>query len=521
MLPIKTEPIPTIIHMVWIGPSKPDWVDQVRARWQALHPGWQVMMHGKEVLLPELEKAYNQAWRRDMRSDLLRLCALRRFGGFYVDCDMVPVRSLDDLRPRRKMIVLQFRDGNLGNGFMGSTKDNRTLVQIMEHLTYAGALHRETFGPEVLRRYAEGLDRLTPRHWLNYYQPGVVSMAERLLDGEDVSAQLRQMMSCNCALPFMLHAGTYGGDMEHGRFKIVPTRHAAAILPATVIKHLGGRLLDAYAARGINLGIYFLDGWKPNLDHIQNRVIWNDRHKGTGETLYVENGLLSQRHGCYMDPKGYFSDSSIVTAPDPDMSPEAVEKLRKHVRACFGWELWQEVDPNGPVMVALQKRDDLGCRKYYDHGGEDPTVKLLQWCIDNLGDMPVLLRPHPRHPADWQKTQELLVTKGITLPSHWQIDTSKWVYETLLRCRALVTINSTLATEAQCLKMPIVCLGRGAWTGSGAVRETATVLSVKDLLSIEPWHALEPARFRYLLKVLEKQVRYVISGLFINPIECQ
>ena len=92
--------IPQIIHFVWVGPDMPDYARRNIARFRRLNPDWRVMVHGEEVLLPVFRAGYDaitgeHQWAR--KSDLLRVSALRKFGGWYFDCDFLPLRPLADV----------------------------------------------------------------------------------------------------------------------------------------------------------------------------------------------------------------------------------------------------------------------------------------------------------------------------------------------------------------------------------------------------------------------------------------
>lgn len=72
-----------MIHMVWIGPG----ADEERVRQNSQ---WgEVMLHGEDRLFPAWREAYDRYTPLvQMKSDLVRLSALREFGGLYVDFDV-------------------------------------------------------------------------------------------------------------------------------------------------------------------------------------------------------------------------------------------------------------------------------------------------------------------------------------------------------------------------------------------------------------------------------------------------
>jgi hypothetical protein len=100
--------IPKVLHRIWVGGPIPAWV---QASWDrqdrslaVAHDGWQVWTYTDETLvhLPgifqhvaEVADAYGLPPRG--KADLLRVAAVGLHGGFYLDADVVILRSLDDI----------------------------------------------------------------------------------------------------------------------------------------------------------------------------------------------------------------------------------------------------------------------------------------------------------------------------------------------------------------------------------------------------------------------------------------
>lgn len=80
------------VHMIWLGSGyKPDIVEHTKK----INRSCDLMVWRDDQLLP-------QSWRRcyekyaiipQMKSDLLRLCALRKYGGLYIDFDCVMIKD--------------------------------------------------------------------------------------------------------------------------------------------------------------------------------------------------------------------------------------------------------------------------------------------------------------------------------------------------------------------------------------------------------------------------------------------
>lgn len=93
--------IPRILHRTVPATPSPQ-VERWWARWGELHPDWQLLDH-RDPLDPAAWPETSAHWARCRNgaelADLVRLEALLRWGGVYVDSDVEPWRSLEPLLP--------------------------------------------------------------------------------------------------------------------------------------------------------------------------------------------------------------------------------------------------------------------------------------------------------------------------------------------------------------------------------------------------------------------------------------
>jgi len=105
--------IPRILHIVYVtdglavnvhdGSQTDVWPPDVRRNidnWRKLHPAWKIKLWDNAAvrqefpdLLPLLLQIHTMSW----ISNLVRYQVLERFGGVYLDTDIVPIRALDNL----------------------------------------------------------------------------------------------------------------------------------------------------------------------------------------------------------------------------------------------------------------------------------------------------------------------------------------------------------------------------------------------------------------------------------------
>ena len=84
---------------------------------------------------PEYLSLWNAFTIPIQRADFVRYCILHKYGGIYVDCDIHPLRSLDDLFHKNYFFVTWHNDKHKlpYNAVMGSQKNQSIFVEIMKH----------------------------------------------------------------------------------------------------------------------------------------------------------------------------------------------------------------------------------------------------------------------------------------------------------------------------------------------------------------------------------------------------
>jgi len=104
--------IPKLLHMIWVGEKEPpDYVGKHYEQWKALMPAWSVRLwtnadlHEGEfptAILPRIAEAKKGA----QKADLMRYFIVYKYGGVYMDADVVPHRSLDPILAVGEPVVL-------------------------------------------------------------------------------------------------------------------------------------------------------------------------------------------------------------------------------------------------------------------------------------------------------------------------------------------------------------------------------------------------------------------------------
>ena len=251
-----------------------------------------------------------------------------------------------------------------------------------------------------------------------------------------------------------------------------------------------------------------------------NIIVWGGNWpRGTPDTfkanaLFIENGLINQSAGFYLDRTGYAADSQIRKERLWETVVEEHDKRRLAAAVKgWGWELGQSCDPSGPIIVALQRRLDTGCYRFFPKNPvkQDPVAGLLEYCSKYLPkDRKVLIRPHPRYKPEWENKRREYVANYFQ--PNWEVNLDGGIYPLLLTASALVTVNSTVASEALALNLPIATLGESVWTGSGATLECA---QEPDKLAVVLEHKPDMERRMSMQSaILRRQVPYGNGAAF-------
>jgi hypothetical protein len=211
--------IPKVINFVWIGGCIPSWGRRIIELWRELNPRYSIYIHGEEVLDERLRGAYESRKKIASKSDILRVCALRNFGGYYVDVDLVPLRPIDRIEAEHPYeygttsIIGEVRGGvltNANNCFLRATPRCQSLESLVSEIlitTWDERLNNQSYGPNIVMRCAQResskFDILD--HWLFY---GSDLGFDRNGDAVDI------LVNQNKALPQMGKA--YAFHLWHG-----------------------------------------------------------------------------------------------------------------------------------------------------------------------------------------------------------------------------------------------------------------------------------------------------------------
>ena len=152
---------PRIIHQVWLNPPVPDVLLYLTDRMLRLNPGWDYKLWTIDNLPPLFNASvFNGEKVFSHKSDVVRYEIVARFGGVYVDFDMIWLRGLDELSlDRTQGFVAREQhynpDGSggiLNNGVFGFPIASPPAWALVDRLHDSN----ETWGPETKEWWNRG-----------------------------------------------------------------------------------------------------------------------------------------------------------------------------------------------------------------------------------------------------------------------------------------------------------------------------------------------------------------------------
>lgn len=160
------EGIPGIMHWVWLGSDVPGWMRSNIEQAAKMNPGAETVLWDDvtaHALCVEfgLAEAYDDCELQCQRADLVRYCALHKYGGVYIDADFWVIGNLFQWNAAPTWMVPhppseRFKSLDLNNAIIGARKGAEPLSRIIAacHAVFAEFEWpdaRARYGPVLLR----------------------------------------------------------------------------------------------------------------------------------------------------------------------------------------------------------------------------------------------------------------------------------------------------------------------------------------------------------------------------------
>lgn len=158
--------IPKIIHYCWFGGAElPDLVKRCIASWHRYMPDWEYVLWNEENFDVSKAPAYVQeayaAKKFAFVSDYVRLYALERQGGVYLDTDVEVVKSFEPLLANKAFFGFEeTKNKSIGTNCIGSEANAPWLKDLLDYYQTAHFARPDgnldmTTNAELITRYLE------------------------------------------------------------------------------------------------------------------------------------------------------------------------------------------------------------------------------------------------------------------------------------------------------------------------------------------------------------------------------
>jgi hypothetical protein len=516
--------IPKLIHFCWGGSPLPQWAEYIIAKWQALNPEYETMIHGGEIVLPELRSTFDAITDWSSKSDMVRYSALRKYGGWYADVDILPLRPLSEAVSAwsldgSRMLVSKQQGHNAGARLpyaacpIAAQQDAPGLRHIIERAAKVKTKSRTAYGPELIKKCVEDRPEFYEAAEPGWFFPVAIHETERvapvLFSGRPPYLASR---ATSGQQPFGVHLWASAVDLNsawEARHEI-ETRPIALVQQGKSDGHPLGALAEGLRKIGYNAVI--TANPKDHIGPIRPALMcmWNGRREGwptlaerhSIPRLVLEHGFFDRRRWAQVDGKNILDKATWaqrITEPPPSRGKDVIERLGlapKPVRA----------RRRGYVLVLGQVNGDSQLEDSPIAG----TAPLLRYMGRRMPNgIPAIFRPHPLDKTpdkDHRRSWPSVVIHRCD-PSQYAKDLqSTTLQDDLDGARFCVAINSNALVEATLAGVPCMAFGPSLGLMAGAYYQCSVDTLTSDLSAmLSGWEPDPEAVDRYLLWLAANQ----------------
>jgi len=200
-----------------------------------------------------------------------------------------------------------------------------------------------------------------------------------------------------------------------------------------------------------------------------NVMMWNVKmpqwwvHQAQQNVLWMDNALISQRRGIFVDHRGLFAESNLSHSRGRAGNWNAAFYAERE----FGWQAFQESSENGPLLVCLQRPTDSSVEwgflpEQKNVNRIEAFLALVKKHVPVDGSR-IVIRQHPK-----ERVSQLSAAEFDPL---WTWQSEGTFADAVRGARGVITINSTCAHEAVLAGVPVATLGSGTFTKWGVTLE--------------------------------------------------
>lgn len=512
--------IPSMLHFIWIGGAMPIWAIKNVDQFKKLNPTYDVRIHGEDVLLSEFENIYKDLRHLASKADLLRLSALRKFGGWYFDVDFVPFRPLDDairawgLDDERMFICRQ--QGHLSgerlpfaNAPMACCKHApglRYLCKLARMKTINPA-RRVTFGPELVKEAISHFPSMYHISEAAWWFPLSIAEAKPVVEKSPEEWYRMDLRSSGTGGQRAFATHLWNGahnitDKTDAKIAVIKRFNPAALKHPLRAVSQGLQELGYYVVPVDNPKN--IKAYKPQVivtwNHLRD-VGWRRAADECGAKFIVaEHGFFNRSEFTQIDSAGFSHSASWkkdLYYPAPE---EGDLRLREHY-------------PDGVKMMRSRRDGIIWICGQLDGDSQlfESEIQTAQELYDAVaGAMhqhpyaDAIFRPHPLNANSlkrsvWLPVQDRPEDAPQTYMRNKQAPTFA---DALTRARFVVAINSNAINEALATGVPCLAFGPHLGIDAGVVKKTTRKTFTRDFRAMVEGWAPEPDSVKNYLKWL-------------------
>lgn len=143
------QPIPRVIHQIWLNGEPPDVLKRLQERMMRLNPGYALRTWTKDTLPPLYNaKQFAEVEGWSYKCDVARYEILWRHPGIYVDWDVIFWRGFDDLfgEGMPDNFFVKESDDTINNCIFGVGAGSPIAAALVTRLDLSRRLHKEAGG---------------------------------------------------------------------------------------------------------------------------------------------------------------------------------------------------------------------------------------------------------------------------------------------------------------------------------------------------------------------------------------
>ena len=462
----------------------PVWARDVMDRWRALNHGWEVMVHGPAVVLPELQDSFDAAQSWSSKSDLMRYSALWKHGGWYFDVDFWPMRPLDDLlstvRIDQSRVVISRQQGHKSGDRMpfastplACTPAHPMMARIIADASDpTRATGRLGFGPALIKEIhgrSPHQFSVMPADW--FFPWSIEQMPTAIpymLAGQEdrMISPIRPIAAHMWADAVDISLGFSAAAPVIKKVAVIAAGHAGLASIATGLNAAGWEAIRAASpAEYVSpMRADIVVGWNDTRSQRDGWTAFAEAHGAA--MIYVEHGWFDRATSVQMDCTGIQHRASwagsILGASHP--VPIIPTMPRK----------------SGYILVLGQVDGDSQLDNPCMPGA---SPMLRQVCRAIANRVPIRFRPHPSsQPLNMARYPGVELSAATDKNLYRQTKAGgPGLAEDLAGARFVVSINSTSLLEAAVAGIPCLAFGPAIGLNAGAFHAASPETIASDL----------------------------------------